>query len=62
MKYFLAHNETNIFHYSQLQEAQFVTTAQPFLEYYDTEEELIARLLQLNQEYIKRSLINQSGL
>jgi hypothetical protein len=62
MKYFLAHNEVNIFHYSSLADSQTVTSAQPFLEYFNTEEELMARLLELNQEYISTTLINQSGL
>ena len=62
MKYFLAHNEVNIFHYSSLADTQAVTTAQPFLEYFNTEEELKARLLELNQEFVSTSLVNQSGL
>ena len=62
MKYFLAHNGINIFHYTRIQQNQFVTTGQPFLEYFNTEEELMARLLELNQEYISTTLINQSGL
>jgi len=63
MKYFLAHNEIDVFHYNQLQDNQTVTTGQPFLEYFTTEQELIDRILELNQEYISSAIIvNQSGL
>jgi hypothetical protein len=60
--FYLAHNGVNVFHYSSLQENQVVTTGQPFLEYFETEQALIDRLLALGQEYISTSLINQSGL
>ena len=62
-KFYLAHNEIDVFHYGSLQENQIVTTGQPFLEYFDTEQELIDRLLELGQEFISTSQINnQSGL
>ena len=62
-KFYLAHNEVNVFHYGSLQEEQIVTTGQPFLEYFETEQGLIDRLLELGQEYISTSpIINQSGL
>jgi hypothetical protein len=60
-KFYLAHNETTVFHYGSLREGQVVTTGQPFLEYFDTEQELIDRVLDLGQEYISNSpIINQS--
>jgi hypothetical protein len=60
-KYYLAHNEVNVFHYGSLVEGQIVTTGQPFLEYFNTEQELIDRLLGLGQEYISNGpIINQS--
>jgi len=60
-KFYLAHNEVNVFHYGSLQENQIVTTGQPFLEYFETEQGLIDRLLELGQEYISTSpIINQS--
>ena len=40
MKYFLAHNSVDIFHYSEINENQVITTTQPFLKYFDTLEEL----------------------
>lgn len=62
-KFYLAHNGVNVFHYSSLQESQIVTTGQPFLEYFETEQQLIDRLLELGQEFISStSIINQSGL
>jgi len=62
-KFYLAHNGVDVFHYSSLQENQIVTTGQPFLEYFETEQELIDRLLELGQEFISTSQINnQSGL
>jgi hypothetical protein len=62
-KFYLAHNEIDIFHYSNLQENQIVTTGQPFLEYFETEQQLIDRLLELGQEFISTLPINnQSGL
>ena len=40
MKYFLAHNEIDVFHYGQISEEQSVTTGQPILKFFDTSEEL----------------------
>ena len=56
-KFYLAHNLINIFHYGSLSPEQVVTTGQPYLEYFDTEQELIDRLLSLGQEYISSSTI-----
>ena len=62
-KFYLAHNGIDVFHYSNLQENQIVTTGQPFLEYFEIEQQLIDRLLELGQEFISTSpVINQSGL
>jgi hypothetical protein len=61
--FYLAHNEIDVFHYGSLQEGQIVTTGQPFLEYFETEQELIDRLLALGQEYIGPGpIINQSQI
>ena len=61
--FYLAHNEVDVFHYGSLQEGQTVTTGQPFLEYFETEQGLIDRVLELGQEYISTSpIINQSQL
>ena len=50
MNYFLAHNGIDIFHSGKLEEGSEVTTGQPYLEYFNTLEELIARLKEYNQE------------
>jgi hypothetical protein len=50
MNYFLAHNGINIFHTGSLINGEEVTTGQPYLEYFDTLEKLIARLKEYNQE------------
>jgi len=61
--FYLAHNEINVFHYGSIQENQTVTTGQPFLEYFETEQDLIDRVLELGQEYISTSpIVNQSQL
>jgi len=61
--FYLAHNEINVFHYGSIQENQTVTTGQPFLQYFETEQDLIDRMLELGQEYISTSpVINQSQL
>jgi len=53
-RYFLAHNSIDIFEYSILMEGQIVTTGQPELEYFDTEQALINRLVELGQDYIPK--------
>lgn len=50
MRYFLAHNGIDIFHLGKLDEEMEVGTGQPYLEYFDTLEKLIARLKEYNQE------------
>jgi len=52
-KYYLATNETKVFHYSELlvEEGQEVTTGQPHLFYYDTKVELIDALADYGQVY-----------
>jgi len=51
--FYLAHNKKNVFHYGSLREGQIVSTGQPYLEYFLKEQDLINRLLELGQEYIK---------
>jgi hypothetical protein len=61
--FYLAHNEIDVFHYGNLQANQTVTTGQPFLEYFETEQGLIDRVLELGQEYISNGpIINQSQI
>lgn len=35
MRYFLAHNSIDVFHYGELNEGQVISTGQPNLEYFD---------------------------
>ena len=51
MKYFLAHNEIDVFHYGELKDEQFVETGQPILLFFETEQELIDKLQEYNVEY-----------
>lgn len=61
--YYLAHNSIDVFHYGSLSQGQSVTTGQPSLEYFETEQSLIDRLLELGQEYISSNpIINQSQI
>jgi hypothetical protein len=49
--WYLATNETDVFHYGELIEGANVTTGQPKLDYFETKEDLIAALATYNQEY-----------
>ena len=40
MKYFVAHNDKDVFHYGKLEEGQQVDSGQPCFEEFETEEEL----------------------
>ena len=40
MKYYVAHNDKDIFHYGKLEEGQQVDSGQPHFEEFETEEEL----------------------
>lgn len=46
-KYYLAHNGQDIFHNGELLPLQVVATGQPFLEIFNTEQELNNRLNEL---------------
>jgi len=47
MKYYLATNETDIFHFGEMEEGSVLTTGQPKVFYFDTEQKLIDKLTQL---------------
>lgn len=51
MKYFLAHNGIDIFHYGEIIQEQQVNTAQPNLEFFDDLDSLIERLSFFNIEH-----------
>lgn len=44
MRYFLAHNEVNVFHYGELVVGEFIETGQPHLEFFDDLDSMIERL------------------
>lgn len=46
MKYYLATNEIDVFHFGEMEEEWVLTTGQPKIFYFDTEQELINKLTQ----------------
>lgn len=61
MRYFLAHNETDVFHYGELLEGQVIDTGQPHLEYFDSLNELKDRLTFFNVGYTQNINVNLPG-
>ena len=55
-KYYLAHNELDIFHYGILIPSQVVATGQPYLEIFDELDEFNERLLELGQDELTADL------
>jgi len=52
MKYYLATDKVDVFHYGEYDpETQTVSTGQPFYMEFDTKEELIAELQKYNIDY-----------
>jgi hypothetical protein len=51
MKYYLATNEVDIFHYGEMADESVFTTGQPVSFMYATKAELIAKLAEYGQEY-----------
>jgi hypothetical protein len=51
MKYYLATNEVDVFHYGEMADTSVFTTGQPVSFVYDTREELIEKLAEYGQEY-----------
>ena len=51
MKYYLATNEVDVFHYGEMEDDMEFTTGQPVSFIYDTKEELIAKLGDYGQVY-----------
>jgi hypothetical protein len=45
MRYYLAHNEIDVFHYGKIDGNQEIETGLEFLEFYNTIEELNGRLI-----------------
>jgi hypothetical protein len=62
MRYYLATNEIDIFHYGEFQEGMEVTTGQPNLFFYSTKEELIAVLESYGQQYQEPTIIEDTPI
>jgi len=58
MKYYLATNEVDVFHYGEMADTSVFTTGQPVSFVYPTKEELIAKLAEYGQEYQEPQEIN----
>ena len=50
--WYLATNEIDVFHYGELAEGAVVTTGQPKLDYFETEEDLEIALTNYGQSYV----------
>jgi hypothetical protein len=57
MKWYLATNEIDVFHYGSMEDSDEITTGQPILFFYDTKEELIIALETYNQQYQEPTII-----
>lgn len=51
MKYYLATNEVDVFHYGEMADTSVFTTGQPVSFVYNTKAELISKLTEYGQEY-----------
>jgi hypothetical protein len=51
MKYYLATNEVDVFHYGEMEGDMEFITGQPVSFMYDIKEELLAKLEEYGQEY-----------
>ncbi len=58
MKYYLATNEIDVFHFGEMEEEWVLTTGQPKTFYFDTEQKLINKLTQLtgDPQYYQNNL------
>jgi len=58
MRYYLATNEIDIFHFGEIEDESILTTGQPKVFYFNTEQELIDKLTQLtgNKDYYKNNI------
>lgn len=53
MKYYVAHNNEDVFHYGKLEEGQVMDTGQPYVEEFETELEMISFLTVKGVEHEK---------
>lgn len=62
MKYYLATNEVDVFHYGEMEDTCEFTTGQPVSFLYDTKEELVTALTGYGQEYQEPQVLDMQGL
>jgi len=62
MKYYLATNEVDVFHYGEMEDTSIFTTGQPVSFLYDTKEELVTALTGYGQEYQEPTIIENIAL
>jgi hypothetical protein len=60
MKWYLATNEIDVFHYGSMEEEWQITTGQPNLFFYNTKEELIIVLESFGQQYQEPTIIEDT--
>lgn len=61
MKWYLATNEIDVFHYGLMEEEWEITTGQPNLFFYNTKEELIIALELYRQQYQEPTIIEDTS-
>lgn len=62
MKYYLATNEVDVFHYGEMEDTCEFTTGQPISFLYDTKEELVTALTGYGQEYQEPQVLDLEPL
>ena len=62
MKWYLATNEIDVFHYGPMEDDMETTTGQPKLFFYTTEEELITALDIYGQQYQEPIIVENTAL
>ena len=61
IKWYLATNEIDIFHYGSMEEEWEITTGQPNLFFYNTKEELIIALELYEQQYQEPTVVEDTS-
>jgi hypothetical protein len=61
MKYYLATNEVDIFHYGEMEDTCEFTTGQPVSFLYNTKEELVTALTGYGHEYQDPQVLDMQG-
>jgi len=62
MKWYLATNEVDVFHYGSMEEEWQITTGQPNLFFYDTKEELITALDVYGHQHQEPIIVENTAL